>query len=97
MPSGPDYRERDETQVAVLDALAERGDEGMTVLELRGRVDADIDDIEGALGVLKDDDLIVVEQSDDRTLLKAADRVTATEPAPSDQSFFEWLRDRLGP
>jgi DNA-binding transcriptional ArsR family regulator len=97
MPVRPAYRDRDGTQVAVLDALAARGDDGMTVLELRGRVDADIDDIEAALSDLKEDGLIVVEQDDERTLLKAADRVTTAEPSEPEQSFFEWLRDRLPP
>ena len=41
-----EYRDRDETEVAVLDALADRKDEGMTVFELRSRVDVDIDELE---------------------------------------------------
>jgi hypothetical protein len=96
MPVKREYRDRGETQTAVLEALVGRGDDGMTVLELRGRVDADIDDIEAALGDLKGDDLIVAEREGDRTLLKAADRVvTDREPDP-ETTVLDWLRHRLG-
>jgi len=49
----PAYRDRDETEVAVLDALADRREEGMTVFEIRSRVDVDIDRLEDALAELK--------------------------------------------
>jgi aminomethyltransferase len=52
------FRDRDDDQVAVLDALVDRGEEGMTVLELRAAVDADIEAIETALSALKRDGLI---------------------------------------
>ncbi|MFB6120992.1 MAG: DUF6432 family protein [Halobacteriaceae archaeon] len=96
MPVKREYRNRGETQTAVLEALVDRGEEGMTVLELRGRVDADIDDIEAALSGLKDDDLIVVESDDDRTVLKAADRVVAERNPEPETSVLDWLRERLG-
>jgi len=98
MPAKPEYRDRGKTQAAVLDALVDRGDEGMTVLELRARVDADIDAIESALGDLKDDHLIDVERDGERTLIKADDRVVADgeEPPDADQSFFDWLRSLVG-
>ncbi|MFB6149375.1 MAG: DUF6432 family protein [Halobacteriales archaeon] len=96
MPVKREYRDRDEVEVAVLDALVDRGEEGMTVLELRTSVDASIDRIEVALGDLKDDSLITVEQTNDQTLIKPADRVVPepgeTEPDPS---IGDWLRDRL--
>jgi len=96
-----EFRDRDDTQVAVLDALVDRRDEGMTVFELRSHVDTDIDGLEDALGDLKRDGLIRADARDDRTLIKPADRVV---PSPEDaaensdeQSFLSWLRDRLGP
>ncbi|MEF8883229.1 MAG: DUF6432 family protein, partial [Halapricum sp.] len=49
MQAKPEYRDRDDTEVAVLDALADRGEDGMTVFELRSHVDLDIDDLESAL------------------------------------------------
>ena len=50
MRAKPAHRDRDETEVAVLDALADRQSEGMSVLELRSHVDADIDRLEEARG-----------------------------------------------
>ena len=40
MQAKGEYRDREETQVAVLDALVDRTEEGMTVFELRA--DADV-------------------------------------------------------
>jgi len=96
MPLKREYRDRGEVQTAVLEALVDRGDEGMTVLELRGRVDADIDDIEAALSELKADGLIAVESGGERTLLKAADRVVTEREPESDPSLVDWLRERVG-
>ncbi|MFB6300530.1 MAG: DUF6432 family protein [Halobacteriales archaeon] len=96
MPVKREYRDRDAVEVAVLDALVDRGDEGMTVLELRTTVDASIDRIEVALGDLKNEGLITVEQTDDQTLIKPAEHVVPepgeTDPEPS---VLDWLRDRL--
>jgi len=97
MPLKREYHDRGGTQTAVLQALVDRGAEGMTVLELRGRVDADIDDIEAALGDLKADSLIEVKSDDGRTLLMAADRVVADREPESDTSVVSWLRERFGP
>ncbi len=90
------YRNRREVEVAVLDALVDRGGEGMSVLELRTAVDADIDAIESALTELKRDDLINVENSGDTTLIKPDDRVVP-EPGnePPEPSIFDELRKRL--
>jgi DNA-binding transcriptional ArsR family regulator len=93
----PEYRDRDEDQVAVLDALVDRGREGMTVFELRSHADVDIDELETALADLKTAGLIHVEHDDDRTILKPDDRVIP-DPGGDDagpESFYEWLRDRL--
>jgi len=91
------FRDRDEAQVAVLDALVDRGREGMTVLELRAAVDADIDRIEAALSALKEDGLIEVDHEGERVLIYPADRVV---PDPNDgddeRSVFDAIRDRFG-
>lgn len=90
------YRDRETVEVAVLDALVERGEEGMTVLEVRSSVDADIDAIETALAELKDDGLITVVESDSAAIIKPDDRVVP-DPGeqPRDPTFLEKLRDRL--
>lgn len=81
------FRDRDPVDVAVLDALVDRSEEGMTVLELRSRVDSDvagrpvdIDDIEAALSRLKADGLISVESTGDRPRIRPHERVVPTEP-----------------
>jgi DNA-binding transcriptional ArsR family regulator len=89
------YRRRGETEVEVLEELVDRRREGMTVLELRARVDADIDTLEATLTDLKDDDLIEVEQEGDRTLLRPADRVVADGDPEPERSLLDRLRDRL--
>ncbi len=97
MAAKREFRDRDESQVAVLDALVDRGREGMTVLELRAAVDADIDRIEGALSALKDDGLITVDHEGDRVLIYPADRVVPDPDDDADErSAFDALRDRLG-
>jgi len=91
------FRDRPDTEVAVLDALVDRGEEGMTVLELRAAVDADIDEIEAALSALKDDRLIHVDRDEDAVRLTPADRVV---PDPADageeDGLLGTIRDRLG-
>lgn len=85
-------------EVAVLDALVDRADEGMTVFEIRAAVEADIDTIEDALAALKSDDLIRVDDGDDRVVIRAADRVIPDPDAEidTDKSFVDTLRERLG-
>ena len=98
MAAKPKYRDRPEVQVAVLDALVDRSEEGMTVLELRAAVDADIDAIEEALSTLKADSLITVE-SDDRVRVYPHDRVVPDPEADDEEptgSVVDALRDRLG-
>lgn len=88
------YRNRDDTEVAVLDALVDRADEGMTVFELRAGVEVGIDEIELALGNLKDDGLIRVENDVDPMRIYPADRVIPdSDEEPEEPSWFEQLRD----
>jgi len=91
-----EFRDRDDLEVAVLDALVDRGAEGMTVFELRSRVEADIDALEEALAALKDDDLIAVEDGD-RAVIIPADRAVPDDPTadPEPRSLIEEIRDRL--
>ncbi|SER23412.1 DUF6432 family protein [Natrinema salaciae] len=91
-----EYRNREGTEVAVLDALVDRADDGMTVFELRAAVEVDIDELEEALATLKEDDLIVVD-SGSETVIKPADRVVPDDPSDEDeeQSIGEWLRERI--
>ncbi|SMO39440.1 DUF6432 family protein [Halorubrum cibi] len=98
MAAKSEYRDRPDVQVALLDALVDRGDEGMTVLELRAAVDADIDAVEDALSALKEDSLITVE-SGERVRVYPHDRVVP-DPDPGDEEpaggLLETLRRRLG-
>lgn len=95
MQAKQEFRDRDETQVAVLDALVERGEEGLTVFELRSHVDADIDHIETALGELKTDGLISVEQTGERTLIFPDDSVVPEPGEEGTRSIVDRIRDRL--
>lgn len=89
------YRDREETEVAVLDALVDRQEEGMTVFELRSRVDVSIDRIETALGELKADGLITVDDAGEGARIYPADRVVPEGPEDPDPSLFDQLRARL--
>jgi hypothetical protein len=93
-----EFRDRDDHEVAVLDALVDRGEEGMTVLELRAAVDADIDAIEDSLAALKRDDLIAVEEHGGRVVILPDDRVVPDDEPGSDadRSVLDELRDRFG-
>jgi hypothetical protein len=99
MQAKREYRNRDDTEVAVLDALVDRIEEGMTVFELRSVVEEDIDDLETALAELKAAGLITVENDDNETMrIYPHDRVIPEGNAAEtdDPSLFEWIRDRLG-
>lgn len=87
-----EYRDRDETEVAVLDALVDRGEEGMTVFELRSRADVGIDRLEEALAELKAEGLIDVENEGERTLIYPADRVV---PDPGEEESEPSIVDRI--
>ncbi|MFW5938800.1 MAG: DUF6432 family protein [Halanaeroarchaeum sp.] len=91
-----EYRDRPPVQIAVLDALVGRSEEGMTVFELRSRVDVEIDELEDALASLREDRLILVEEKGNRTVIRPADRVVPDpEDGDADRSLFDELRDRL--
>ncbi|QGN07793.1 MarR family transcriptional regulator [Halorhabdus sp. CBA1104] len=93
----PEYRTREETEVAVLDALAERAEDGMTVFEIRSRVSVDIDRLETALADLKADDLIeATEEDDGRTVIVPDEDVIGPESDEQSPSLFERVRDQFG-
>ncbi|WP_135365376.1 DUF6432 family protein [Halosimplex halophilum] len=94
MQAKPEYRDRDEVEVAVLDALADRREEGMTVFELRSRVEVDIDTLEDALADLKEDGLIEAHQEDHRTVIVPEDGVVGPVD-PDDDSLVDQIRERL--
>jgi len=97
MKARREFRSRSDVDVAVLDALVDRAGDGMTVFELRSEADVSIDEIEAALERLKADDLIDVEEADERTLIYPADRVVP-DPGEMDDdppSFVEEIRRRL--
>ncbi|WP_435070222.1 DUF6432 family protein [Haloplanus sp. C73] len=97
MKAKREFRDREDVEVAVLDALVDRGSDGMTVFELRAAVDGDIDDLEDALAELKDDSLISVETEDEKTVVLPDDRVVPDPAeAPDDTSLLDALRDRFG-
>jgi DNA-binding transcriptional ArsR family regulator len=94
-----EFRNRDRTEVSVLDALVDRG-EGMTVFELRTRVEVEIDALEEALANLKDDGLITTTREDGRLVIRPADRVVPEtdddDDVDGESSIVDRLFDRLG-
>ena len=95
MRAKPEYRNRDETEVVVLDALADRHREGMTVFEIRSRADVTIDEIEDALAALKADDLIVVEKEEERTLILPDEDVVGPVTTDEEASLLAKIRRLL--
>ncbi|PSQ49778.1 MarR family transcriptional regulator [Halobacteriales archaeon SW_6_65_15] len=97
MKAKREYRNREEVEVAVLDALVDRNDEGMTVFELRSHVDADIDDLETALANLKEDGLIDASEGNQRTLITPDERVVPDpdEEVEDEPSFVDRIIERL--
>jgi DNA-binding transcriptional ArsR family regulator len=99
MQAKREYRDRDDTEVAVLDALVDRTEEGMTVFELRSGVGTDIDALETALAELKEEGLITVENDDERMRIYPDERVVPTsgEAAANDGiSLLGRIREKLG-
>jgi len=96
-------RNCDDTARAVLAALADRPEEGMTVFELRAKVDADIDAIEDALAALKQSDDIEARKEGGRTVIvpdeRALERLRngaeAGNGAADAGGWLEELRRRL--
>ncbi len=96
MQARQEFRSREETEVAILDALVNRATDGMTVFELRAAVETDIDNLERALAALKADNLITAEQTGSRTVIRPAPRVVPDESEPEEtDSLLEWVRKRL--
>ena len=93
-----EFRDRQDVEVEVLDALVDRADEGMTVFEVCAAVDTDIDNIEAALAALKQDGLISVTDGEDRVVIMVDDRVVPDPDADhhEEQGFLDALRDRFG-
>ena len=91
-----EFRDREEVEVAVLDALVDRNEDGMTVFEIRSRVEADIDELETALASLKEDELIEANKGDHRTLITPADRVIPDpEESVEDPTIVDRIIERL--
>ena len=96
MKAKREFRDRKSTEVAVLDALVNRAEDGMTVFELRAAVSLDIDELEGALATLKEDGLIEVESGGSKTVIKPDERVVPDEPVEgNEESLAEWIRKRI--
>lgn len=96
MKAKREYRDRERTQVAVLDVLVNNIEDGMTVFELRAAVSVEIDDLEDALATLKDDNLIVVERGGRGAVIRPDDRVVPDEPdEDQEESLRDWVRERF--
>jgi len=95
MRAKPEYRDRDGTEVAILDALADRAEEGMTVFELRTRVDVDIDTLEDALSSLKTDGLIDVSDDEQRTVIVPDEAVVGHPEPDDDEGLLAVIRRHL--
>ncbi|MGM0371115.1 MAG: DUF6432 family protein [Halobacteriota archaeon] len=91
-----EHRDREETEVAVLQALADRHEEGMTVFELRSIVGADIDDLEAALSGLQSAGLVSIDDSEGRPVFVVAESAIEAETEEPEPGFFEWLRELIG-
>lgn len=85
----------DDVETAILAALRERADEGLTIFELRHRVPADIDTIESCLEGLKARDLIETERSEGRLTIRPTDAGMQHIDRGDDGSWFERIRQRL--
>ncbi|AKH96874.1 DUF6432 family protein [Halanaeroarchaeum sulfurireducens] len=91
-----ELRQRDDVEVTILDALADRREEGMTVFELRSHVDVDIDELERGLANLKSDGLVDAESNGHRTVILVDDRAIPDEPVTEDASILDAILERLG-
>lgn len=92
-----EHRDRVKTEVAVLQALADRHEDGMTLFELRSMVNTDIDGLERALSGLQHSGLVTVDEDGNRTVFLIASSAIEPEHEPeTDESFFGWLKGLLG-
>ncbi|MFC7074004.1 DUF6432 family protein [Halovenus rubra] len=90
----PEYRDRDDTDVAVLGTLSDRPEEGMTIFELRAEVDANIDTIETSLARLKRDNLIEVNKERGQTVILPQSHVVTNGTDPTeDDDVADRIRD----
>lgn len=89
------YRDRDDVEVDILDALVDRHEVGMTVFELRSRVDVDIETLEPALSNLRADGLITVDYGEDRSVIRPDERVIPEERDHPPDDGVGWLIERL--
>ena len=98
MEAKAEFRDRPAAQTAVLDALCERAEEGMTVFELRAAVDRDIDAIEAALSALKSDGLITTDREGGTVRVYPHERVVPDprEAEPPETGWLESIRRRIG-
>lgn len=95
MQAKREYRDRGDAQVAVLDALVDKQEEGLTVFELRAAVDVSIDEIEAALGELKEAGLIHVDREDGSTRIYPDEQVIPVGDDRDDPSLVDALREKL--
>jgi DNA-binding transcriptional ArsR family regulator len=93
MPAKAEFRDRGRTEVAVLDSLVGHADEGLTVLDLRSRVDADIDAIESALAALNEDGLITTERENGNLRIYPDERVLPEESDEEENGLLERLAE----
>lgn len=84
------YDSRDEVEVQILDALVERAETGMTIFEIRTAVSVDIETIEPALSNLRDAGLITIEYSEERSLIRPADRIIPEETTEAESPDRSW-------
>lgn len=96
MRAKEEHRNREETQVDVLDALADRQETGVTVFDLRAMVDTDIDTLETALAELKTDGLIEVTEEEGKTVIVPKPHAIGNgEVTDEEVDFFERIRRRF--
>lgn len=94
-----EFRDRDDVEVEILDALVDRQETGMTVFELRSHVDADIETLEPALANLRQDELITVAYGEDRSVIRPCEDVVP--PSGTDDAdgritaWVRWVRRRI--
>lgn len=89
------YRDRDDVEVEILDALVDRHEVGMTVFEIRSRVDVDIETLEPALANLRDDGLITIDYGEDRSVIRPDERVIPDDRVDPEHDGVGWLFRRI--
>ncbi len=83
----------DEVEDAVLSALVDGPEAGMTLFELRSHVDYDIEALEPALANLREEGLITVDYGEERSVIKPEDHVRESARSPAnDPGWYERIR-----